>query len=115
MRQGSTLPVLSRYQPGPEVFAGGATSDEAAVTAAVQKPLSVGAFAAPQGAPAWKTISSWYLVCTDDQMIPPPAQEFFAKRMNATVGSVPSSHCPFVSYPETVVDIIASAAGSLNA
>lgn len=97
-----------------EVFAGGATADEAAVMAAVQKPLSVVAFADKQGAPAWKSTPSWYLVCTDDQMIPPPAQEFFAKRMNATVSSVASSHCPFVSHPEAVAEIIASAADSLT-
>jgi len=97
-----------------EVFAGGATSDEAAVMAAVQKPLSVVSFASKQGTPSWKIIPSWYLVCTDDQMIPPPAQEFFAKRMNATARSVESSHTPFVSHPEAVTDIIASAADSLN-
>ena len=95
-------------------FAGGATVDEAAVMAAVQKPLSVAAFIGQEGAPAWKTIRSWYLVCTEDQMIPPSAQEFLAKRMNATVRSVPSSHCPFMSHPEAVADIIALAAESLN-
>jgi pimeloyl-ACP methyl ester carboxylesterase len=95
-------------------FAGGATVDEAAVMAAVQKPLSVAAFIGQEGAPAWKTIPSWYLVCTEDQMIPPSAQEFLAKRMNATVRSVPSSHCPFMSHPEAVADIIALAAESLN-
>jgi pimeloyl-ACP methyl ester carboxylesterase len=47
-------------------------------------------------------------------MIPPPAQEFLAKRMNATVRSVPSSHCPFVSHPQAVADIIALAAESLK-
>jgi pimeloyl-ACP methyl ester carboxylesterase len=97
-----------------EVFAGGATADEAAVMAAVQKPLSVVAAGDQQGAPAWKSLPSWYLVCTDDQMIPPPAQEFFAKRMNATVQSVASSHCPFVSHPEAVADIIAAAVDSIS-
>ena len=97
-----------------ESFAGGATADEASVMAAVQKPLSFAAFAGKEGAPAWKGIPSWYLVCTEDHMIPPPAQEFLAKRMNATVRSVPSSHCPFVSHPQEVADIIALAAESLN-
>jgi pimeloyl-ACP methyl ester carboxylesterase len=95
-------------------FAGGATADEAAVMAAVQKPLGLAAFSGKEGASAWKTIPSWYLVCTDDQMIPPPAQEFFAKRMNATVRSVASSHCPFVSHPDAVADIIALAADSIK-
>ena len=95
-------------------FAGGASKDEAAVMAAVQKPLSLAAFGGKETAPAWKTIPSWYLTCTDDKMIPPPAQEFMAKRMNATIRSVASSHCPFMSHPEAVADIIALAAESLN-
>jgi pimeloyl-ACP methyl ester carboxylesterase len=95
-------------------FAGGASAQEAAVMAAVQKPLSFAAFTGKETVPAWKTLPSWYLQCTDDKMIPPPAQEFMAKRMNATVRSVPSSHCPFVSHPQNVVDIIALAADSLN-
>jgi pimeloyl-ACP methyl ester carboxylesterase len=95
-------------------FAGGATADEAAVMAAVQKPLGFAAFSGKESTPAWKTIPSWYLVCTDDQMIPPPAQEFLSKRMNATVRSVASSHCPFMSHPQDVADIIALAADSLN-
>jgi pimeloyl-ACP methyl ester carboxylesterase len=95
-------------------FAGGATADEAAVMAAVQKPLSFAAFGGKETTPAWKTLPSWYLVCTEDKMIPPPAQEFLAKRMSATVRSVASSHCPFVSHPDAVADIIALAAESLN-
>jgi pimeloyl-ACP methyl ester carboxylesterase len=95
-------------------FAGGASNEEAAVMAAVQKPLSRASFGETETAPAWKKIPSWYLVCTDDKMIPPPAQEFLAKRMNATVRSVASSHCPFMSHPEAVADIIALAAESLN-
>ncbi len=95
-------------------FAGGATADEAAVMAAVQKPLSFAAFGGKETSPAWKTLPSWYLVCTEDKMIPPPAQEFLAKRMNATVRSVASSHCPFMSHPDAVADIIALAAESLN-
>jgi pimeloyl-ACP methyl ester carboxylesterase len=95
-------------------FTGGATAEEAAVMAAVQKPLSFAAFSGQAGVPAWKTIPSWYLVCTEDQMIPPPAQELLAKRMNATVRSVPSSHCPFMSHPQAVADIIALAADSVS-
>lgn len=95
-------------------FAGGATDDEAAIMAAVQKPLGLAAFGGQESTPAWKTIPSWYLTCTDDQMIPPPAQEFLAKRMNATVRSVASSHCPFMSHPQEVADIISLAAESIT-
>ena len=67
------------------------------------------------GGPAWKSIPSWYLVCTEDQMIPPPAQEFLAQRMGATVRSVPSSHAPFMSRPQDVAELIALAAETLPA
>ncbi len=96
-----------------QVFAADATETEAAVMAAVQKPLSVASNIAEEGVPAWKTIPSWYLTCTKDQMIPPPAQELMAKRMGATIRSVPSSHAPFMSHPQEVADIIALAASSL--
>lgn len=96
-----------------EAFAADASPTEAAVMAAVQRPLSVASFTEKEGVPAWKLIPSWYLVCTDDHMIPPPAQEFMAKRMGATVQSVSASHAPFVSRPQEVADIIALAAASL--
>ena len=95
-------------------FAGDVTVDEASVMAAVQKPLGLPAFSGKETTPAWKTVPSWYLVCTDDQMIPPPAQEFLAKRMNATVHHAPSSHCPFISHPQAVADLIALAADSIS-
>lgn len=97
-----------------ESFAGGASDAEAAVMAAVQKPLSFAAFGGKETAPAWKTLPSWYLQCTEDKMIPPPAQEFMAQRMKATVRSVASSHCPFMSHPQDVADIIVLAAESLT-
>jgi pimeloyl-ACP methyl ester carboxylesterase len=95
-------------------FAADATDDEAYVMAAVQKPLNMASFAGEETTPGWKTIPSWYLVCTDDHMIPPPAQEFMAKRMGATVRSVPSSHAAFMSKPQAVADIIALAADSVG-
>ena len=54
------------------------------------------------------------MVCTEDQMIPPPAQEFMAQRMGATVRSVPSSHAAFMSQPDAVTGIIELAAESLK-
>jgi pimeloyl-ACP methyl ester carboxylesterase len=94
-------------------FAADVTDDEAYLMAAAQKPLNVASFGGAEGAPAWKKIPSWYLMCAEDLMIPPPAQEFMAKRMNATIRSVPSSHAPFMSRPEEVADIIALAAESV--
>jgi pimeloyl-ACP methyl ester carboxylesterase len=99
----------SRFQ---EAFAADATEEEAAIMAVVQKPLAIAAFTEKCGVPAWKSVPSWYLLCTDDQMIPPPAQGFLAERMGATVRTVAASHAVFMAHPQTVADIIELAADS---
>ncbi|MGB2628562.1 MAG: alpha/beta hydrolase [Candidatus Acidiferrum sp.] len=96
----------------PQAFAADVNPVEARVMAAVQKPLAVKAFSERSGPPAWKHIKSWYLVSSNDQMIPPQAEEFFAKRMGATTLSVPASHASMVSHPKDVTDIITQAAES---
>lgn len=57
-----------------QAFVADGSEAEASVMAAVQNPLSVASFTDKAGLPAWKSIPSWYLVFTMDQMIPPPAQ-----------------------------------------
>jgi len=96
----------------PQVFAADVDPVEARVMAVVQKPLSIKSFAEKSGPPAWKHLKSWYLVSANDQMIPAQAEEFMAKRMGATVRSVPASHASMVSHPKDVADLIALAAES---
>jgi pimeloyl-ACP methyl ester carboxylesterase len=93
-----------------QAFAADADPIDARVMAAVQKPLSIKSFTAKSGPPAWKHIPSWYLVSSKDQMIPPQAEEFMAKRMGATVRTVPASHASMISFPKDVADMIGSAA-----
>ena len=62
--------------------------------------------------PAWKSKPSWYLVATDDRMIPPPAQRAMSQRAGSTVAEVRGSHAVYVSQPDTVVDLIVQAAKS---
>lgn len=95
-------------------FVADATDTEAAVMAAVQKPLAFAAFTGMSARPAWKTLPSWYLQCTDDQMIPPAAQAFMAERMGATVRSVASSHAPFMAHATEVAEIIALACETIS-
>jgi pimeloyl-ACP methyl ester carboxylesterase len=83
-----------------KAFAADVDATEASIMAAVQKPLSINCFIAKSGPPAWKHIPSWYMVATDDQMIPPQAEEFMAKRMGAEVRKVASSHAVMVSNPQ---------------
>ena len=96
-----------------QAFVADATPTEAAIMAAVQKPLSVASFTEKEGVPAWKTIPSWFLISNEDHMIPPPAQQLMAKRMGATIQSVPASHASFMAHPREVAAIIELAAASL--
>jgi pimeloyl-ACP methyl ester carboxylesterase len=65
--------------------------------------------------PAWKGKPSWYLVATEDKMIPPPAQRQMAARAGATVAEAAGSHAIYVSKPAVVAALIAKAAKSVNA
>jgi pimeloyl-ACP methyl ester carboxylesterase len=60
--------------------------------------------------PAWKTKPSWYLVATDDKMIPPAVQRFMSKRAGSTVVEVAGSHAIYVSQPNAVAELIEQAA-----
>jgi hypothetical protein len=60
--------------------------------------------------PAWKTKPSWYLVVTEDRMIPPAAQRSMSKRAGSTVVEVKGSHAIYVSQPGAVAALIEKAA-----
>ena len=75
-----------------------------------QVPWGVEALSGTISAPAWKNKPSWYLVATDDRMIPPPAQRFMSKRAGSTVVEVKGSHAIYVSQPEEVAALIEKAA-----
>jgi pimeloyl-ACP methyl ester carboxylesterase len=91
-------------------FAGDVSADEASFMADSQVPWGVEALAGAVTEPAWKSKASWYLVATEDHMIPPPAQRTMGKRAGATVVEVPGSHAIYVSKPEAVAKIIEQAA-----
>lgn len=73
-----------------QYFAPDVDHTQARVLSAVQKPIAASEFFGeePFGKPAWKALPSWYLLTEQDQMVPPDAQRFFAKRMGATTSSV---------------------------
>jgi pimeloyl-ACP methyl ester carboxylesterase len=97
-----------------KAFAADVDPTEARVMAAVQKPLGIKSFTAKCRPPAWKHLPSWYMVATDDQMIPPQAEEFMAKRMGAEVRKVASSHAVMVSHSKEVADLITAAADAVD-
>jgi pimeloyl-ACP methyl ester carboxylesterase len=95
-------------------FAADVDRDQANGMYAVQQPLSVGALGETIGAPAWKTLPSWYLVAKNDQALPPDAERFFAQRMGATTVEVASSHVAMISHPKEVVKLITDAARAVG-
>jgi len=82
----------------------------AAFMGASQVPWGLDALNGAVSRAAWKSKPSWYLVASDDKMIPPDAQRFMAKRAGATVAEAKGSHAIYVSQPEAVADLIAQAA-----
>lgn len=95
-------------------FAADVNSDTAAFMANSQVPWGVGALGGAVSDPAWKSKPSWYLVATDDKMIPPPAQRLMSKRAGAKVVETPGSHAVYVSRPQAVADLIKQAAANVK-
>src|SRR5207302_5352652 len=91
-------------------FAGDVSADAAAFMADSQVPWGVEAPAGTISEPAWKTKPSWYLVATEDKMIPPDAQRAMSKRAGSKVVEVKGSHAVYVSQPQAVASIIEKAA-----
>jgi pimeloyl-ACP methyl ester carboxylesterase len=91
-------------------FAADVAADKAAFMANSQVPWGVAALNGTITEPAWKTKPSWYLIATDDKMIPPPAQHLMSKRAGSTVVEVKGSHAVYVSKPQAVVALIEKAA-----
>jgi pimeloyl-ACP methyl ester carboxylesterase len=95
-------------------FAADVPAAQAAFMADAQVPWGLDALNGAVSDPAWRAKPSWYLVATDDQMIPPPAQRAMAERAGATISEAPGSHAIYVSKPAVVVDAIVTAARSLR-
>ena len=91
-------------------FAADVSADAAGFMADSQVPWGVEAPAGTISEPAWKTKKSWYLLTTEDKMIPPDAQRAMSKRAGSTVVEVKASHAVYVSQPLAVASIIETAA-----
>ena len=91
-------------------FAADVPKDKADFMAQSQVPWGVEALNGTVTQPAWRNKPSWYLVASDDKMIPPPAQRSMAKRAGSTVVEVKGSHAVYVSRPDAVAALIEQAA-----
>src|SRR5881628_182620 len=95
-------------------FAGDVDAEKAAFMADSQVPWGVEALSGKISAPAWKAKPSWYLIATDDKMIPPDAQRSMSRRAGSTVAEVKGSHAIYVSQPKAVAALIEQAAKSVK-
>ena len=95
-------------------FAADVDPVKARVMFAAQQPLAGSALAEVMGAPAWKSLPSWFLIADGDQAIPPDAERQFARRMGATTIEVTTNHVAMVSHPDDVGQIIETAADAVS-
>jgi pimeloyl-ACP methyl ester carboxylesterase len=95
-------------------FAGDLDAQQAAFMADSQVPWGVGALGGEISEPAWRSKPSWYLVTTEDRMIPPSAQREMSARAGSTIVEVAGSHSIYVSKPEAVADLIERAASEVG-
>ena len=98
----------------PASFAADVNAEKAAFMADSQVPWGMEALNGKISEPAWKAKPSWYLIVTDDKMIPPDAQRSMSKRAGSTVVEVKGSHAIYVSQPEAVAALVEKAAKSVK-
>ena len=91
-------------------FANGVPARDARLLAATQRPATIGALNEPSGVPAWRTIPSWYLIGSEDRIIPPSAEKAMAERAGSTVSSFHAGHLGLISDPASVTRVIEQAA-----
>ena len=113
---GSTLPSALQFSEisltvDPErvhdLFYGDSDAATSAALAEKLRPMPLVGFSPPTAEPAWKSVPSTYVVCTNDGALPPEAQRWMAERAEAVV-EWPTDHSPFVTRPDAVAELVAS-------
>lgn len=95
-------------------FAQNATSDELAIMAAVQRPISPACISVAVPRPLWRDRPVWFLVAEQDRMVVGANQHFMAARMRAEVRSHPVDHTPLVTAPSVVMDVLREAIAAVR-
>jgi len=90
-------------------FAADVEPARAAFMADSQLPWGLEAVGGVISQAAWRSKPSWYLLGTEDRMIPAPFQRMMATRAGATITEVAASHASYVSQPAAVAKLIVEA------
>ena len=98
----------------PASFAGDLSADEGAFMANSQVPWGLEALTGTISEAAWRSKPSWYLVATEDRMIPPQHQRWMSERAGMTVEEAAGSHAIYVSRPDVVAELIEKAASEMR-
>jgi pimeloyl-ACP methyl ester carboxylesterase len=98
---------------GISCFCGDLPEDEQKVVWATAWPPSAELFSRNAPGVAWRTKPSWFIVANDDQSVHPDLERAAAKRMGAATYEIDSSHCPMLSHPDFVLDVIRTAAAGI--
>src|SRR5947207_6336846 len=121
---GASVPPILPPQDGylfldqakfPASFAADVDAEKATLMADSQVPWGIEALNGAIGEAAWRTKPSWYLVATEDKMIPPQAQRSMAKRAGSTVVEARGSHAIYMSQPDAVATVIKNASQGAHA
>src|SRR6202047_5284730 len=98
---------------GVTCFAGDLPEEEQRLVWATHYAPAADLFSRTARAGAVKSKPSWYIVANHDRTVQPELERFLAKRMNASIHAIDSSHVPMLSHPGLVVDVIRAAAKAL--
>ena len=97
-----------------DVFAADLPTQQAAVLAATQRPVSELAFSEPSGPPAWKSLPSWTVLASPDKAAGTDVVRSMAERAGAAITEAEGSHVIMVSQPDVVADVIRTAAAAVG-
>ena len=95
-------------------FAADVDAELAAFMADSQVPWGVDALEGTVSEAAWRNKSSWYLIASDDRMIPPQAQREMSGRAGSAVEEAAASHAIYVSQPAAVAGLVKTAAAEVK-
>ena len=97
-----------------DAFAGDLSDEQAALIAAIQRPVSELGFSDKSGPPAWKKLPCWAVVATGDKAAGTDVVRAHAQRAGATITEIEGSHVIMISQPQAVTDVIEAALASVS-